>query len=230
MRLVRLSLVAALCALAVPSGPVAAAAPVQTHSLTHFDSTPTAHVAPDSLVMTISARSDAAPLGDLSGPANLTLAFAGAVGAAGAAKTKKRNLSQAYLFGGVTYGPGDGIDVPEDFPDIDGESGEPVHPEGSTAARNLASSRRTNTNSFASPPSTGGVNTGEPAPSEPRGTGKTVSGKTQAELDGMTKTELMDLAETAGVTVERMNADGDIEEGEPLVGDYRRVLGATAVA
>lgn len=230
MRLFRFTLVAALCALAVPSGPARAAAPVPALVLSTVTNDHVAPLVADSTIMTISARPDSAPLGDLSGPVNLTLAFAGAVGAAGAAKgSKKVNLSQSYLFGGNTYGPGNDIEVPGDFPDIDGETGDVVHPEGSAAARNMASSNRVNAaRPASSPPSTGGVNTGEPANGGARGTGKTISGKTQAELDAMTKTELMDLAETTGVTVERQNADGDIEEGEPLVGDYRRVLGATA--
>jgi hypothetical protein len=70
-------------------------------------------------------------------------------------KSRKMNLSKAYLFNGLTYGPGRDVDVPDDFPDID-DKGDVIFEEGSQAARNQARDR-----SMSSPPSTGGVNTGE---------------------------------------------------------------------
>lgn len=230
MRFARFTLALALCALAVPSGPAEAAAPSRSDSISLVLKAP----APSVEVMTIKAMPDSAPLGNLSGPVNLTLALAAAVGATGAAKgSKKMNLSQSYLFNGVTYGPGDGIDVPEDFPDIDGETGEPIHPEGSVAARNQASSRRTNASQFASPPNTGGVNTGvsgTPSTATGTGTGKTVSGKSSSELQAMDKADLISLADEKGVTVRRLDDDGAEEDGEPRKADYVRDLGATATA
>lgn len=149
------------------------------------------------------------------------LAFA-LVGATEKAKTSKRNLSKTYLFNGESFGPGNDIEVPDGFPDIDGETGEPIHPPGSIAERNQRASKRLN---FTSPPNTGGVNTGE---SSSGNEARTVSGLTQAEIAGMTKSELADHATSQNITVDRRTADGTVEEGEPLVGDYRRVLGATS--
>jgi hypothetical protein len=232
MRFARLTLALALCALAAPSGPAAAAAPSRSDSISLVLRAP----APSVEVMTIRATPDTVPLGDLSGPANLTLAFAAAVGATTAAKgSKKVNLSQSYLFNGATYGPGNDIEVPGDFPDIDGETGEPIHPEGSAAARNAATSRRVNTRPMASPPSTGGVNTGEPATASGGiagsvGTGTTVSGKSQSELQAMDKADLISLADEKGVSVRRLDDDGNEEDGEPRKADYVRDLGATATA
>lgn len=231
MRFARFTLALALCALAVPSGPVAAAAPSRSDSISLVLKAPAPLAAE---VMTIKAAPDSVPLSDLSGPVNLTLAFAAAVGATGAAKgTKKMNLSQAYLFAGTTYGPGPDVEVPEDFPEIDGETGDVIHPEGSAAARNAATSRRVNTRPQASPPNTGGVNTGEsgtPSTATGTGTGKTVSGKSQSELAAMDKADLIALADSKQVTVRRLDDDGNEEDGEPRKADYVRDLSATATA
>lgn len=131
--------------------------------------------------------------------------------------TKKVDLSKTYLFNGESYGPGANIDVPDDFPDIDGETGDVIHEEGSPAARNAARAR-----SFSSPPNTGGVNTGEPAPDPYAGKVRTVSGKTAAELEKMTVADLDALAVELSVPVSR--AEG---EGDPVKADYVRTLSET---
>lgn len=124
-------------------------------------------------------------------------------------KTKKVNLQRTYLFNGGRYGPGQNVVVPEDFPDLD-EKGAVQFPEGSAAARNQARSRV-----FSSAPSTGGANTGE----TPK-TANTVSGKSEDELNTMSKDDLAELAEQLGITVER--EDGGT--GDPLKSDYVNAL------
>jgi hypothetical protein len=143
-------------------------------------------------------------------------AAAGVMGAT-AKRTRKMDLSQAYIFGGETFGPGSGIEVPDDFPDIDGETGAVIHEEGTAAARNAATSARANAG--IAPVQMGASTAASPA----TGPGTTVSGKSAEELDAMTKDELVALAETSGVTVTR--EDGT--DGAPLKADYVRVLGAT---
>lgn len=134
-----------------------------------------------------------------------------------------RQLRKAIFWNQEKYGPGlkendFEVEVPDDFPEVD-ENGDVVFEEGSKAAKNRAKVRSSNA-SFASPPSTGGVNTGE----DQLGTGSsTVSGKTQAELEAMTKDDLVELANDVGVVVER--ADG--EAGEPLKSDYVQALSKT---
>jgi hypothetical protein len=198
MKAARLLLVA-LCAL-LPVSRVASAAPVDRT----VHAAPVVHVAP--------VPAPRVPLAPLS-----LLGFA-LVGATADAKTKARkvNLSQSYIFDNLTYGPGIGIEVPEGFPELDA-AGDVIFPEGSAAARNQARAR-----SFSSPPSSGGVNTGEGAPNDT----STVSGKSVNELEAMTKGDLETLATDLGTTVVRQNEDGDEVDGEPLKADYVRTLGA----
>jgi hypothetical protein len=148
---------------------------------------------------TLPAPAPKAPLAPLS-----LLGFA-LVGATEKAKTKKVNLSRSYLFDNQTYGPGNDIVVPEGFPDIDGETGDVIWPEGTRAAANQARAR-----SFSTPPNTGGVNTGE----------NNSAASNTAELEGMTKEELQEEAEKRGLTVTR----GDGGDGEPLKADYIKAL------
>lgn len=126
-------------------------------------------------------------------------------GATKEVKTRKMDLSRSYLFNGQTYGPGKDVVVPDDFPEIDGETGDVIWPEGTRAASNQARAR-----SFSTPPNTGGVNTGEP-----QGGGTPAS-----ELEGMTKAELQEEAEKRGLTVTR----GDGGDGEPRKEDYIKAL------
>lgn len=132
--------------------------------------------------------------------------------------TKKVDLTRTYLFGGDSYGPGKDIVVPEDFPDIDGETGDVIHEDGSPAARNAARAR-----SFSTAPNTGGVNTGESGAHEGKSATATVSGKTKAELEDMTVADLDALAVELGIPVDRKEGEGD-----PLKSDYVRVLGKKA--
>lgn len=148
-----------------------------------------------------------APVSDLLGPVSMLFAFAGAT-----ARKNTRRLGRAYLFNGVRYGPGEAVEVPDDFPEID-DKGDIVHRPGSAAERNQRRARV-----FSSPPNTGGVNTGE----NRAGTTNTVSGKSTEELESMTKGDLEDLAVQLGVEVTRKEGDG-----EPLKEDYVRTLGKT---
>jgi hypothetical protein len=164
---------------------------------------PVAHPAP----MTISAQS---PLPAPTAPvslAPLTLLGFALVGATEktTSKTRKMNLSRSYLFDNQTFGPGADVVVPDDFPDIDGETGDVIFPEGSKAAANQARAR-----SFSTPPNTGGVNTGSPAG----------GGTPPSELEDMTKEELQEEAAKRGLTVTR----GDGGDGEPLKADYVKAL------
>ena len=59
---------------------------------------------------------------------------------------------------------------------------------------------------------------------EGSGDAKGFTGKTRAELEDMPKDKLVKLAEKHDVYVDRLNEDGEVEEGEPLKGDYVRVL------
>jgi len=123
--------------------------------------------------------------------------------------TRKVNLSKTYLFNGETFGPGTNVVVPDDFPDLD-DKGDPIYEEGSAAARNQERDRR-----MSSPPSTGGVDTGE---------GRTPPAGATAELEAMTKADLQAMAEKKGIVVDRQDEDGNIIEGEPLKADYVRAL------
>lgn len=125
-----------------------------------------------------------------------------------------RDLDKTYLFGGLRYGPGKDIEVPDDFPDLD-DDGNVIHKAGSQAERNQKRSRM-----FASPPSTGGVNTGVPAGSVSADSTNTVSGMSRTELQGMTVEELTEAAGDAGIDVVR----GDGKEGDPLKADYIEAL------
>lgn len=166
-------------------------------------------------VTAVTAKAPMSPAPDLKLFSLTAVAGLAAMGA-----TRKMNLSQSYIFGGETFGPGNDIEVPEDFPQIDGE-GNVVHPPGSTAARNIATSNRVN-NTI--PTTSGGVTETGGSPSVGPGTGRTVSGKTGEELEAMPKADLVDLAESLGITVTR--ADGS--DGTPLKEDYVAALGATA--
>lgn len=185
----------------------------------------TAHAAPPAQpdsVSTISAQPAHAPLAPNGGLFSaMALATTGAAAAAAAAKqpARKMNLSQSYIFEGETFGPGNDIDVPEGFPEIDGETGAVVHPPGSTAARNAAASARINgvevkTTNRVDSPSTG------------PGLGVSVSGLNAEELEAMTKSDLEALAQEKGVTVTR----GDGTDGTPLKEDYVAQLSRTATA
>lgn len=67
--------------------------------------------------------------------------------------------------------------------------------------------------------------TSEPARPAGSGTGKnTVSGKSLEQLEGMTKEDLVTLAERKSITVAR--EDGS--EGEPLKADYIKALAAAS--
>lgn len=169
------------------------------------------HATPQPAVSAMSVSALPAPMPNPAPLAPLSLLGFALMGATTESKTKKVNLNRSYTFGGLTYGPGTDIEVPNDFPEIDGESGLPIHPPGSAAARNMRRSTMA--------ANTGGVNTGEP----PTGNIRTVSGKTAAELDAMSKAELVELAESKAITVAR--ADG--EEGDPLKGDYVKALSAS---
>lgn len=152
-------------------------------------------------------------------PFSLT-ALAAVIGAT-APKSKKVSLSQSYIFNGETFGPGNDVEVPDDFPDIDGETGAVIHEEGSIAARNAAISRRANAGVAPQQGLGAGAVSGQgETPAAPEG--ETVSGMNTEELEALTKDELMKVAEKQGVVVER--EDGD---GSPLKADYVRVLGAT---
>lgn len=185
----------------------------------------------DHSVMTVSAAPSvsALPSPDRSPLAPLSLLGFALMGAtADKPKTKKMNLSRQYLFRGLTYGPGNGVEVPEEFPELD-DQGDVVHPPGSAAERNARTSRRLN----ATGPNTGGAVTGEAGTSgttaTTTGTGKSVSGKTAEDLEAMDKGELIDLAaKYPDVTVERLDDSGSVEDGEPLKRDYVRALSATA--
>lgn len=144
--------------------------------------------------------------------APLSLTALALVGATAPSKRKKMSLSRSYIFEGVTYGPGN-VDVPDEFPDLD-DDGHVIWPEGSAAAKNQAKAR-----SFSSPPSTGGVNTGEGQGSSEA----TVSGKTSEELASMSKEDLAALASSLSITVTRSSGEGD-----PLKQDYVAALSATA--
>lgn len=165
--------------------------------------------------MTVQAAPDV-PLPGSTVPLSMTaLALAAIVGATDpkGAKTKKVSLSKSYIFGGQTYGPGADIVVPDDFPEIDGETGDVVFPEGSAAARNQERAR-----SFSSAPNTGGVNTGEGQ----AGSTNTVSGKSAQELESMTKADLVDLAAERNIEVTRSEGEGD-----PVKQDYIDALSKT---
>jgi hypothetical protein len=124
---------------------------------------------------------------------------------------RKVDLKGSYIFNGVTYGPGKAVSVPAEFPEIDGDTGDVIHPEGSKAAMGI-------NRSFSTPANTGGVNTGETS-------AVTSVDQTKAEkLEGKTKEQLQKQAEKAGVTVTRVGDDGQPEDGEPLKRDYVRVL------
>lgn len=125
-----------------------------------------------------------------------------------------RDLDRTYLFNGMRYGPGKGIEVPDDFPELD-DSGDVIHPKGSAAERNQKRARM-----FSSPPSTGGVNTGVSQESGASGSSNTVSGKSEKELQSMKVDDLQALADESGIEVVR----GDGEDGEPLKADYVRAL------
>jgi hypothetical protein len=142
------------------------------------------------------------------------------VGVALMGATKKVTLGKTYLFEGDSYGPGRDISVPENFPEIDGDTGDVIHEEGSPAARNAARAR-----SFSSAPNTGGVNTGENQSGDASG-GKprTVSGMTAAELEKKNVADLENLAVELGVPVER----GDGKDGDPVKADYVAALSAEA--
>lgn len=146
----------------------------------------------------------------------LSLAAFAVAGTTGRAKTRTMSLSKEYLFNGELYGPGEDIEVPEEFPDIDGETGDVIWPEGSKAARNQAKGRR----NFSTPPSTGGVNTGEGASGGSEG--GTISGKTREQLEELDRGKLEKLAERHGLTVTR----GDGQDGAPLKGDFVDALSA----
>lgn len=150
----------------------------------------------------------------------MALATTGAAAAGAAAKTRKLNLSQSYIFNGETFGPGNDIEVPADFPEIDGETGDVIWPAGSTAARNAAASARINGTEVRT------TNRVDSSPSSGPGLGVTVSGLKAEELEGMTKGELEALAQEKGITVTR----GDGTDGTPLKEDYVQQLGATATA
>jgi hypothetical protein len=156
-------------------------------------------VSAQSVTTSLPAPTPRVPLAEL-------LGLAAIVGATAPKKQRTANLARAYTFNGVTYGPGRDVSVPDDFPELD-DNGDVNFPEGSRAAQNQARAR-----SFASPPNTGGVNTGEGQ----AGSTLTVSGKSREELESMTKDELAALAGEKGITVVR--EDG--EEGTPLKSDY----------
>lgn len=166
---------------------------------------------PDTVAtMSVAARSAPTPAQTPDIPMSFNLiGLAAVVGA-----TKRMNLNKTFLFEGETFGPGADVEVPSDFPDLD-KNGDVIFPEGSQAAKNQARDRR-----MSSPPNTGGVDTGEGrAPSE------TVSGKQRAELEGMKVADLEELSLRLNIDVDREDADGNVEEGAPLKGDYVRALG-----
>ena len=181
-----------------------------------------AHASPPAqpdTVSTISVAPAHAPLAPNGGLFS-GLALAGTLGAAAAASkpSRKMNLSQSYIFNGETFGPGNDIEVPGDFPEIDGETGDVIHPPGSTAARNAAASARIN-----------GIEvktSNRLSPATGPGLGVSVSGKTADELEAMTKGDLEALASEKGITVTR----GDGTDGTPLKEDYVTQLSATATA
>jgi hypothetical protein len=125
----------------------------------------------------------------------------------------KQDLSQAYTFNGTTYGPGAGVTVPEDFPDVS------KHEAAFKAAQDARARAAGDTLVPASMDTNADVATGEPSH-----VANTVSGKTAEQLSEMTKPELVALAEEKGITVTR--ADG--KDSEPLVEDYERALSAPA--
>jgi hypothetical protein len=162
-----------------------------------------------------------AALFNLSGSALLGMAAMGATEEAKEAKEAKKkssrkiNLSRTYIFNKRRYGPGRDVEVPSDFPELD-DKGDVKFAEGTSGAENQAKFRQ-----MASPPSTGGVNTGEAGTG---GEGETVSGYPAAQLQDMKKDELMALAAEKGITVTR--SDG--EEGDPRKDDYVDALSQPA--
>src|SRR3954468_9515208 len=155
------TMIALLVLTMISMPPLASAAPV------HRDS-----------VVTAVAHETAPVSSPNSLPFSLT-ALAAVIGAtAPNNKTKKVSLGQSYIFNGETFGPGEDIEVPEDFPEIDGDTGAVIHPEGTTAARNAAISRRTNVGVAPQQGLGQGAISGQGEPQ-----GETVSGMSTEELE-----------------------------------------------
>lgn len=127
--------------------------------------------------------------------------------------TKRVDLDTRVTFGNRHFGPGKNIEVPADFPEDEDVEQQPL-PE------------RIHQKPASTPPNTGGVNTGVDLQSSAENVALTISGKTAEELKSFGKARLVNLAEGLNLRVDRMDADGNVEEGEPLVGDYVRALSA----
>lgn len=130
-------------------------------------------------------------------------------------KTRTVDLTTRVTFNDKHYGPGMGVEVPADFPTADEIEAAPT-PE------------RVFRKPSSSPPNTGGVNTGENMPRSADTARVAGAARSVEELEAMDKSELTDLAVRLGLRVDRHDADGRIEEGEPLKKDYVRVLSQSA--
>jgi hypothetical protein len=131
-------------------------------------------------------------------------------------KTKRVDLRERVTFNDRHYGPGTNVEVPGDFPE-DGDV---------DAAESIP--ERVFRKPSATPPNTGGVDTGEGLPRVANQFAATISGKTAEELDGMDKAALERLAVGLNLRVERQDDEGNFEDGEPLKRDYVRALSGSA--
>lgn len=127
--------------------------------------------------------------------------------------TKRVDLYSRVTFKDRHYGPGRNVEVPADFPE-DGDVETKALPE------------RINQKPSSTPPNTGGVSTGAELLSSAENVALTISGKTADELKTFDKARLINMAEGLNLRVDRIDADGNVEDGDPLVGDYVRALSA----
>jgi hypothetical protein len=132
-------------------------------------------------------------------------------------KTKRVELRERVTFNDRHYGPGADVEVPADFPE-DGDVDTTAEPTPERVFRKPS----------ATPPNTGGVDTGEGLPRVANQFSTSISGKTADELDGMDKAALERLATGLNLRVERQDDEGNAEDGEPLKRDYVRALSVSA--
>jgi hypothetical protein len=134
-----------------------------------------------------------------------------------------RDLNGTYLFRGASFGPGKGILVPDDFPEIDKKTGAVIHPKGSQAAKNQEiRALHGSVLQYHAPVPETTADQGADGPGEPP---TTVSGLSREELNNMSKQELEALAEEKGIDVPRTDGRTDLA---PRTEDYQAALGASA--
>lgn len=114
-------------------------------------------------------------------------------------KTKKVNLDRAFMYDGKTYGPGNGIAVPEDFR---------IPERKSTAGADAGSIRLNSSADTDAAMQTGGEGTSQ---GEDGGATEKEKGKM---LRGMTPQELTTLAESKGVTVTGTGKNGEVTKDD----------------